>query len=396
MLRVFAAVLVLVSAVSPVDAQRGAREPRRPRLTAGADTNDANAYLQFGQRTIETNAGAAADAFYWASRLDPSSADAYYGRRTATLMRRASTFKGYMEGVRRTVFSDEMRANDSLYFHALQLDPFLHARFERILIQQYFRTAIGDGINAGQIDFYVERQLQAAPPGVQAGYEAASGRFVLALDLYTTALRSERAPTRYYIERARVNALQGLAAEAIVDYQTALQKMRAQDARTDTVVIFYSSKALHEYSIALLHARRNAIDSARAALGRALEEDLAFYPAHVELAQLALRARDTTTAMSEMSIAAELAPASGHAQFQYGDFLVSVGRFADAIPVLRKAIELEPYYANAYRSLGTALDRTGDAAGAREAYGKFLAAAARNHPQRAAVQSRLGALGGGN
>src|SRR5262245_40997723 len=54
--------------------------PARPRLPAGADTNSGRAYYQIGLRLLERNLDSAADAFYWATRLEPDQGDALYAR----------------------------------------------------------------------------------------------------------------------------------------------------------------------------------------------------------------------------------------------------------------------------------------------------------------------------
>lgn len=378
---------------TPLEAQRGAKAPKRPKLAAGADTNDANAYLQHAHKVIETNADAATVAYYWASRLNPASADALYGLRVATLMRRVSTFHRYMEGVPRTVFSKEMQANDSLYFRALQIDPFLHPRHERTMLLHYYRTVIGDGVNPGEIDFYVARRLDAAPPSVRAGMAVASGQLGLALELYTEAINSAKDPMYLYLERGKLNAMQGLSAAALEDYTFGITKLKERDLKKDNVVVFYASKALHEHSIGLLHARAGDPDKAREAFGRAMEEDLAFYPAHLELARLAMASHDTVTATSEAALAADLAPEEPYVHFVHGQILASAGQHTEAIGPLRRAVELEPFYAEPNFQLGVSLQATGDAAAAAAAFERFLALAPARDPQRVDVSARLKTLG---
>jgi tetratricopeptide (TPR) repeat protein len=380
--------------VAPLEAQRQAKAPKRPKLAAGADTNDANAYLQHGHKVIETNADAAMVSYYWASRLNPASADALYSLRIATLMRRISTFHGYMEGVSRTVFSKEMQANDSLYYRALQIDPFLHPRHERTVLLHYYRTAIGDGVNPGEIDFYVERRLNAAPPSVRARMAVASGQLGYALELYTEAISAAKDPMYLYLERGKLNAMQGLQAAALEDYAFGIAKLKERDLKKENVVVFYASKALHEHSIGLLHARAGDADKAREAFGRAMEEDLAFYPAHLALARLAMATHDTVTATSEAALAADLAPGEPYVHFIHGQILANAGQHADAIAPLRRASELEPFYAEPTYQLGVSLQAIGDTAGATAAFERFLALAPARSPQRVQVNTLLKTLGG--
>ena len=59
--------------------------PARPPLD-GADTNHAAAYYQYGLSVLAQDPFKAADAFYWASRIDPTWAQPLYAGRIAYLM----------------------------------------------------------------------------------------------------------------------------------------------------------------------------------------------------------------------------------------------------------------------------------------------------------------------
>src|SRR6476619_1749563 len=65
--------LVLVAclmAVTPsIMPAQGKKEPRRPKLAAGADTNDARAYYDFAMQQLTKEPEDAANALYWATRL---------------------------------------------------------------------------------------------------------------------------------------------------------------------------------------------------------------------------------------------------------------------------------------------------------------------------------------
>ena len=62
----------------------------------------------------------------------------------------------------------------------------------------------------------------------------------------------------------------------------------------------YESKALLEHSIGLVQQRLGNKSAAKEAFGRALQEDLSYFPAHVQLAYLALDGKDTTTLESQL------------------------------------------------------------------------------------------------
>jgi len=73
--RLGAALLVCVTSVC------GAQQPlSRPRISASADTNDARAYYAAGVAALQKDPKKAADAFQWATLIDPGYAETYYGR----------------------------------------------------------------------------------------------------------------------------------------------------------------------------------------------------------------------------------------------------------------------------------------------------------------------------
>ena len=76
----------------------------------------------------------------------------------------------------------------------------------------------------------------------------------------------------------------------------------------------------------------------------------------------------------------------------YGKALRLAGRPADAAEQFRKAVALEPYYAEASLNLGLALEEAGERAGAAAAYGEFLAKAIQVDARRSAVEQRVQAL----
>jgi hypothetical protein len=65
--------------------------------------------FDFGVSIFENAPDKAADAFYWSARLDPGSADALYGYRSALMMREPRLLSLYFEGGRRALEAKEMR-----------------------------------------------------------------------------------------------------------------------------------------------------------------------------------------------------------------------------------------------------------------------------------------------
>lgn len=377
------------SFAAPLCAQRAPSVPRRPALAAAADTNSAQAYLEFAQANVAIRPQIARDAFYWASQIEPGSADALYGRYTAELMVDGLRLVDYWEGVRRVVRSPEVQRIDSLYFRALTMNPFLYRRYETELFRAYmtawYRKEIGSS-EAG-LDTWINRRVQSGSAALRAQDAYGKGNFEEALRLYDQAVRDARRKSWLRTERARLFAHVRNDSAAAGEFGRALEDLRREDQRD--VVYLYESKALLEFGLGQLHERMGEADAAREAYGRAIAEDLAFYPAHVRLGMMAMAAGDTATAVSEMSLAAEGGAVEPTVNYAYATILARAGRVDDAVAQLQSVIGRAPFYADPYLVLGALHDGQGKPAEAAAAYRGFVQRAARNHPRLAAARQRL-------
>jgi Tfp pilus assembly protein PilF len=111
------------------------------------------------------------------------------------------------------------------------------------------------------------------------------------------------------------------------------------------------------------------------------------------LGLVALAAGDTATALSEFALAVDLRGDDAALRHTYGAVLASVGKHDEATEQLRRAIELEPYYAAPYVLAGRvaeAADRPAEAVGHYQA---FLARAHARDPQLGHARARVAALG---
>lgn len=388
--------LLLAAAILPVVA--AAQKPiPRPRLEAGADTNDARAYLALGNAIIQKEPQRAADAYHWAIRLDPWSADGWYARRTALLLADRYLFVDYWQGDLRTITSDRVRKIDSLMTVALGLNPFLYQRlagvyFDAVIREISSQAATRSGANAGDIQWAIEQYLRDAPPATRAYRAYTEGRFEEALRLYGQAIRSTRKDRSagLRMERASLFAQLGQSDSALAEYGVAIEALRDRDKKS--VVYFYQSKALLEHSMGLLHQRSGRNDKAREAYGRALQEDLSYAPAHVQMAMLALEQKDTTTAVSELELATQLQANSATIRHLYGVTLQGVAKHKEAEEQLRQAIALEPWFAAPHFALAESLEGQQRAADALAEYRTFLAMSPLRDPRREAAAARIAKL----
>jgi tetratricopeptide (TPR) repeat protein len=386
-------------AAAPAHAQRAGDVPRRPRLAAEADSNDARAYMQLAEERLADHPRDAADAFYWAYQLEPSSAGALYGRYAALLTSNPQRLVDYWNGERRVVRSRDVLAIDSLYFRALTMNPFLHRVHENQVFRVYMYTIARQGfdraggvgsVSEGDVMGWIHSFMQHRASSWLLAEEAyASGRLPDALRHYGDAIEDARRGRSWLrADRARLHAHMGNNPGALADFTQAIQDMRTEDERN--LVYLYQSKALLEHSLGSLHERMGDQDAAREAYGRALTEDLAFYPAHVRLGMLALAAGDTTTALGELDLAAQAG--EPHVVYTYGAVLAQLGRLDDAAQQLERVMGMTPHWADPYFVMGAVRDGQGDVPRARAAYEGFLARAARGHRRRATAEARVADL----
>lgn len=389
-----------LAAAAPLHAQRAGDVPRRPRLPAAADTNDARAYYRLGRDQIERRPADAAAAFYWAAQLDPAWADPLYGRHVALLMADPRRLVRYWDGDRRTRTSAEVLAIDSLYFRALRIDPFVQRPFERELVRTLVMNLLGGndpGADAGLAAYYTETILADMPPLLRGRVLAGEGRLMDAMDAYEEALRDNRgrrSETRRYIrhERGRMFALAGADSAALRELQQAIDM--GVDEEREELVRFYDSKAVLEHSRGMVLERGGRRDDAREAYARALLEDLSYHPAHVRMATLALAEGDTATAVQELALAAQAGADDPMARLLYATLLTRVRRLDEAQAELQAAAAAAPYWAEPWYVLGLARD-WGAPGNPLEAYRAFLLRARRDDPRREQVQALVGPPSGG-
>ena len=107
--------------------------PVRPRLAAEADTNDWQAYFDYGVEQLQRVPGRADAAFYWAGRLDPWRSEPFYGRWVTYWMRHDGDWADYLAENPRILRKPEVRRADSLLLAALVRNPLTSRRLEALV-----------------------------------------------------------------------------------------------------------------------------------------------------------------------------------------------------------------------------------------------------------------------
>lgn len=387
-----ALVFALLAIAQLASGQKGKNEPRRPKLPAGVDTNNAQVYYEIGLEELERDPDKSADAFYWATRINPMLADAYYGRRCAMLLSDRWRFQKYYEDDRRTLQSDDVKRIDSLYYYSLTINPFLYRKLDLRLFNHYVSNIAEDiarreNVSQNEVQFEIQKWLSQGPPSMRAWQAYGEGRFSDALGLYADAIGRARRKAPYRTDRGRLFFQINQPDSALVELSQALEELRKTDKKD--LVYVYESKALLEHSMGLVYQRLGNTAAAKEAFGRALQEDLSYFPAHVQLGYLALDAKDTTTALSEMDLAVQIRGDDPALRFIYGYSLAVSGKLKDAESQLRKAIEIDPVYAAPYNALGQVLDQQGRGVDALAQYRTFLALASQSDLRRKEAEDRV-------
>jgi tetratricopeptide (TPR) repeat protein len=390
----------LAAAFTSLPAQRA---PKRPQLDNGADTNSALAYYRLGIRVIRTQPQMAGDAFYWASQIDPTWAQPLYARRIALLLASDDLFLSrYMDGDKGTSRSKQAVRIDSLELRARMLDPFLNRELDAELLRRYVMAAYDlsqgggrvDGAATSEFSYYLDSYWRTeAPPYMRAVLATSEHRFPDALKYYQQSLTQQKHDVdaaEVHLARGQIFYLIGNDDSAQVEMQLGLDTLRGRDAKD--FVYVYESKGVLEHSLGLISERQNMIDRAREAYARALQEDLSYYPAHVHLAVLAMTEGDSSTALNEMDLAAQIKDDDPWLHTAFASVLAQLGHLDDATRELQRVVVLAPFYAAPYYALGRVAElqhKPGDAA---RSYHTFLSHASAADSRIADVQGRLATL----
>jgi tetratricopeptide (TPR) repeat protein len=391
--RLAAAVIALVFGAASLQAQKESNVPARPHLEPGADSNSALANYQHGMRVINDDPQDSYRAFYWATLIDPSSADAWYGRWVARQLIMPSHDFAIAYGYRVTQRAPAQLAVDTLLFRAYALNPFLYHSLLRPFKQGLITARIADQRptrNEAATNTDVSDRLE------RKSYEGwilyADQRFEDALKAYANELgnRSTLTMIDTHSARAEIFVHLGNLDSARTEMKQVVALSRLRD-RKDRIVI-YDSTTMLEREIGAIDERANRKADAKATYNHILEENATFYPAHVRLAGIAIGQGDTATAVSEMFTAVQIEPNDPALRYGYAVMLVDAKRDAEAAEQLRKAIALDPYYAAPYLLMASIADVEEYTEDAAAEYQRYVSFAARSSPDLAYAKGRLATL----
>ena len=346
----------------------------RPRLSDTADTNDPLAYYRLGDSLRYQRPGVADRAFYWATRLDPTFAEAYFAR--WRLLRRDNSQREMPDGSIRDIFRVKpatAAATDSLLSIAIAYSPFLDGALDIPLsiVNMSERMASRDPTLAGMRAFGLRD-------------------FRTAVTQWAKAMSEDPRQAMLHIARAHAWVRLQELDSAIADLTQLAHRL--ERVEQDSLMKAYSSKEFLYYAIGMLNGSRGRYPEARAAFEQALAENLGFYMAHARLSGTLVALADTTTALSELETAILIRPDDPLVLIYEGNLLVNIGRIADGEKRIRAALHADSDYALPHIFLGMAAEARYDTTAARAQYADYLARAPRGAPERVWARSRLTSL----
>ena len=337
--------------------------PARPALSAGQDTNSAESYVSFGMLQIPDHPKLAADAFYWATRIDPANGAGWYGRWAAHLLDPDTPPAGSITtpgGF--TVANPTLEDPDSLRSKALLREPLLYVRLDFVVADELMRRQ-----SRGRMTLY-----QTDDPTLRAEIDYSIGRFGEATRELEEAIHAHGGYHSLHIERARAFRMQSQWDSAI--HEVGLYLALPDRTIPGQVAPDYTDLMV-QYALARLQETKRDWPSAKTTYGKLLGLDSTFAGAHAGLARIALAEQDVPTALAELAKATVRADAP--TCYAYGLLLIRVHDPAGAATQLGRAIASDSDYIPPYYPLAVIEEAAGFDSEAVAHYRRFIAGAPR-------------------
>lgn len=370
---VLAAVCLTASALG---AQKQERIPKRPELFPGADTNSWNAYYRHGLSTLGRRPDIAADAFYWAARLDPRAPEPLFGSWVAFWKRQGvERYFDYIWEQKGVNLRKEVLQMDSLRDEALRRNPMLYQGLQIRIIEELLPLPAG-------FDPFVQGVLaygQGSMPQALAHFARAAKR------------NQKNLNARYYRALVFYQLMQFDSAAA--ELQVVLAELRQREAKK--LVRYYESKEMLEHAIGTLMMSKGDLPAAREAFGRALTEDLSFSVAHARLGAIALAEGDTATGLQELEQAVQLDSLDINARLLLASTLLLRGHAEGARKHFELIVAREPWFAEPYFPLAYILEFEEKREEAAKAYATFAERAMRSDARVERARARAAELNAG-
>jgi tetratricopeptide (TPR) repeat protein len=256
-----------------------------------------------GANQLRQSPARAADAFYWATRLEPALPEPWLGLSAALSLAQPTRALGdYLLGATYVAKDRQFQHIDSLRYQALIRNPLMYLPLDAVLLEEWFSR-----VTQGELT--IQELSSEFGPEMAAWWAYSRGRFNDAIRQYSIAVK--RHPKWY--------------------------RLRADRARAYLPLMQYDS-AVAAYN-ELLGLQQQAEEERR---------NLAFYPAHLALARLDLAIGDSTAAQAEFDQTIQIDSRDAVAHYEYGVLLFTLKRYEAATEQFQQAVDDEPYLAKPY------------------------------------------------
>jgi tetratricopeptide (TPR) repeat protein len=389
-----AMLIALVFLAPPLGAQQNTRKPSRPSLDslvrrAHADSNDAVAHYDLAMGYWRRMRWEEAErSLHEAVALAPQYAEAYLALAALPYAQGGPYWRRLEKRLGQPGVLAVRQTSARFYRRAFLVNPMV----DLALMGHVDETSY---VYSGE---YRMRVWWLGPLGKSVNY-LTDGDYPRARGLLAAILAHQRAGADGVDLPDEVLWYHGLACAHLQRYDEAVEDFtrleRRAEARTRTEAIGITPLEANDYRYALATVLYLAAryDDATVVFRRAVEADIALYPAHVQLARIAEARQDWDTAVRERQAAIDASPDDPGLVTDLGVTLMHAGRLEEAAEAFAQAMAAAPREPRDPYLAGIVALRLDRKDAAREAFDRFVRIApSRFAPQVAEARDQLRAL----
>jgi tetratricopeptide (TPR) repeat protein len=391
--RVCLAALLALGRAPALPAQQPDRKPPPPIDTlearVRADSNDAVVHYELAMGYWSAKRWDDADrTLHQAVSLAPQYSEAYLALSALTFARGEKYWKKIEKSQGKEAVREALRTGERYYRRAFLVNPMVDLGI-------LGRTDEGSDVWQGPVRF----RIWWLVPLKKGFNQFVEGNYERAHALFDAVLKDKRAGQQGGGVPDGVLWYRGLSAahlerydEAIEDFAILTGRAVAQ-AEADALGAVPLKANDYRYALATMLYLAGRYDQAAPTFRRALEFDIALFPAHVQLARIAEARQDWDDAVRERQAAIDANPEDPGLVTDLGVTLLRAGKLEEASEAFTRAMEAAPRDARVPYLAGIVALRLGRQEAAREALTRFLAVApSRFAPQIAETREQLRAL----
>lgn len=327
-------------------------------IAVASDSNSAVAHYNLGLGyTAKKDFDSAITAFETAIELEPSFAQAHFGAYCTKMVFYRNEYEKQSEDTSSLVKS----INRHLEM-ALLTDPFIDWRVSTILLSQ----------TPGSYDADVQELIDAIYEIFYSGFRE------FALGNYETSVAKFNRTIEIFPKFGQCYLFRGLAHAQLQRFDSSRNDLQhvideIKEYNKNKIVPVYTSTAQLHYFMAFTHLRQNNLAAAEDLFKKALTEELNYYMAHAQLANIYMQHKQFSSALQEIDQAIFISPEDPVLHYNRGIVLTQLRQFPDALASYQKAIELQPRYCKPYFNAALLAEAIGRKELARSYYTQFIA-----------------------